>query len=806
MFQIFLSFNMSPIFKKIALIFLFSLSLLTSIAGCSSPEERAEKYYLKGMALLEKDPEKARLEFYNALQIKRNMTRANYGIALVAERRNDWKTAFDRLSQVLEQEPNHIEALVKTGKILFAGGKIDLAIEKSDKALALDQNNVGALNLRAALRLKLNDANGAIKFANLALAREPDNQDAYMVLATERLSANDDAGAIAYFDKILAKDEKNLTIQLIKIKALENLFKLEEAEHGYKNLISLLPDSSFARKSYAHFLVKQDRKHDAELQFRAIAIFSPKDNQPKLDVVRFVIATQGAAAGRAELEDLVNKDPKNYGLAFALVGLYQVQKDAALEAALLNQIAKNAGDTSDGFKAQAIIAYNLIQQGKKDEASKLLNYILAADKSNGQALIIKAGLAVQAKNYAAAIADLRTVLRDSPDSSKASFMLATAYNSSGSFELAEEQYASAFVSSRYASQYALAYAQFLLSHQHSERAEKVLQDSFDANFSDDNLIHALAQLKIARGDYDGAQKLAEKVNVTNKVSVSDQILGAISSSENDIDGSLVDYLRAHETDPKDSKPIIAIVNTYMQVGKNAEALAFVDDVLKENPNHAHAKLLQGQIYASNGNDQKASQAFASIIEAQPNNALAYRELALAQQRANKLDAAKKTINQGLLVLPNDVELKIVQANICEAMGHYEDAIKSYEEILKIRPDSPTVANNLANLLLNNRADQASVIRAYDLVKLFKDSHIPQLLDTYGWASYKAGNLYDAEKAFKLAIEKSPKVPIFYFHLAKVYIAKNDKIQAKQALQQSIQQATTQHFDKKLEADLLLNTL
>ena len=797
---------MDPLLKSITLNLLLTICLLTCVAGCYSPEQSAEKYYNKGMALLEKEPEKAALEFKNALLIKRNMTKAMYGMALVAERKNDWKNAFSKLNQVLEQEPNHIDALVKTGKILFAGGKIDLATEKSDKALALDKTNVGALNLRAALRLKLNDANGAIEFANLALAKDPSNADAYMVLAGERLSAKDETGAIAYFDKILAKDEKNLAIQLIKIIALENLSKLDEAEHSYKNLISLLPDSSFARKSYAHFLVRQDRKHDAELQFRAIAIFSPKDIQPKLDVVRFVIATQDAVAGRLELENLVNKEPKNYGLAFVLVGLYQVQKDDASEAALIGKIAKNAGSTADGFKAQAMIAYNLIQQGKKQEASKLIEYILDADKSNGHALMIKAGLAMQAKNYAAAIADLRTVLRDAPDFSKASLMLATAYNSSGSFELAEEKYTRAFVSSRYASEYALPYAQFLLNHQHTERAEKVLQDSLDTNLGDNNLINALTQLKIARGDYDGAQKLAEKAKEINKSSISEQILGSMSYSKNDIDGSLVAYLRAHETNPQDSKPISAIVDTYMQVGRSAEALAFVEAVLKESPNQVDAKLLQGQIYNSISNYQKASQSFSSIVEAQPKNALAYRELALSQQRANKLDAAEKTINQGLATLPNDFELKMVQANILEAMGQYEGAIKSYEELLKSHPNSSVISNSLANLLLDFRVDKPSIARAYKLSKLFKDSNMPQLLDTYGWASYKTGNLYDAEKALKLAVEKSPEVPVFYFHLAKVYIAKNDKIQAKQALQQAILQSAKQPFDKKQEADLLLKTL
>jgi len=207
----------------------YILTLVAFISACSSPEEKAEKYYQKGMELLKSDPDKAKLEFQNALQIKKNMTKAMYGLALVSERKGDWKATFGLMTQVVEQDPNHIEALIKTGQILLAGGKIDLALERSNKALALDKDNVQALNLQAAVQLKLNNAKGAIEYANKTLLKDANNQDAFVILASERIAAKDDEKAVEYLDKALAINEKSLPIQLLRIKVLENQRKQAEA-------------------------------------------------------------------------------------------------------------------------------------------------------------------------------------------------------------------------------------------------------------------------------------------------------------------------------------------------------------------------------------------------------------------------------------------------------------------------------------------------------------------------------------------------------------------------------------------------
>ncbi len=769
------------------LFIIFSLALL--ISACSSPEEKAEKFYEKGMALIESDPDKARLEFQNALQMKKVMPKAVYALALIAERKGDFKSTYGLMNEVLEREPNNINALVKTGQILLAAGKVDIALERSNKAFSIDKNNVGALNLRAAIQLKLNDPQGAIEYAKSALSKDANSSDAYILLATERLSAKDNTKALEFLDKALTIDEKNLAIHMIRIKVLDDMNKPQEVEQAYQKLTQAFPDKAIIRKSYAQFLIKNNRQADAEKQIRAIADVVP-DLSAKIDVVRFVIATKGPEAGRAELEKYAKKEPNNYEIAFALVNLYQLQNQPQLEEKLLNEIVKTAGNSADGYKAQGMIAYKLIQAGKKEEASKMLNAILDLDKSNGQALTLRAGLALEAKNYDAAIIDLRTVTRDSPTAFNALVMLASAHESSGSPELAEEQYIKAFETSKFSPNYGVPYAQFLMRRKQPERAEKVFEEMLEANPDNASVMRSLAQARIARGDYAGAQALADQAKKINeKNPLADQILGAISAGKNDTEGALTAFKRAHNAAPNDSQPIVAVVRTYLRAGKNNEAIAFIDSVLKDNPHNVDATLIKGQIYLSSGNMQEAQKLFSTVIQSNPKNASAYQQLAIVQQRLNQKEAADKTIQAGLIAIPKGFSLMLTQAGLYEESNRIDDAIKVYEDMLKERPDAEIVNNNLASLLLD-----------------FRNSQTPQFLDTFGWASFKVGKFDDAEKALKQAIEKMPDTAVFHYHLAKIYIAKSEQELAKQSLQKAVKLAENQQFAQKDDAVALLKSL
>ena len=779
---------------------LMATVLLMLLVACSTPEEKAEKYYQKGMALIDKEPAKAKLEFQNALQIKKNMSKAMYGLGLVAEREGDWKGAFSLMREVSEQDPKNVNAIIKLGQIFLAAGKLDFALEKSTKALELDKNNVAALNLYAAIQLKQNNKKGALEYANLALALDKNNQDAFLVLANISLAENDSTQAIAYFDKALAGNEKNLTVQFLKTKALESLSKTEEADKTYQKMLQLFPENIFIKKTYAQFLMKTNRTDEAEQQLRAVAINSPDNLIAKLDVINFILASKGGAAGRTEMEAFVKKEPKNYELAFALGDLYRAQKDSAAEEKLLNQIVKEASGTPQGYKAQGLIAYKLMADGKNAAASQMLNEIIAADTSNSLALTLRANLAMQAKNYDAAISDLRTVVRDSPDSSNAAAMLATTYESAGSAELAEENYIKAFESSKLSAKYGVPYAQFLVRRKQPERAEKVLESMLSSHPNDVQALRALAQFKIAKGDYAGAQALADRVKNTDMQSpVTDEILGAISSNKNDLVGTISSLKRAHEKSPNDIRLINSIVNTYVQAGKTQEAIIFMQSVTKSSPKNAEAKLMLGQLYASAGMSQNAIQTFNNIIQIDPTMTVAYQRLALEQVTTQFKAEAEKTIEQGLKTAPNNFDLLITQASIYEASGKYDKAISVYEKLIVDRPDSELVANNLAFLLLDARTDKASFEHAYQLVSNAKTNQLPQFLDTLGWASYKLGKFDEAEAALTKAIEQMPDMAVFHYHLAKVHIAKNDSELAKQALQKVIRHSV----DAKSEQDIAI---
>ena len=257
--------------KKV--LFNATLSLLiVGLVGCATPEEKANKYYQKGNALLEKgDLVKAGIEFHNALQIKKTLVPAIYGLALIAENKGNWQEMFGYLNLVVEQDPKHVEAQIKLGSILLAADKMDEALEVSNKLLKINKEDPAILAFRAAVLLKMGDAKGALEQANLALAKKPDNIEALVVLASERIAAGDSTKAVEYLDKGITRNQKNVALQLIKVTALENLSDLTKAEQVHRKLIEYYPETSAFRVALAQFYLKHKMFDKAEVELRSIS-------------------------------------------------------------------------------------------------------------------------------------------------------------------------------------------------------------------------------------------------------------------------------------------------------------------------------------------------------------------------------------------------------------------------------------------------------------------------------------------------------------------------------------------------------
>ncbi|MDP3088406.1 MAG: tetratricopeptide repeat protein [Methylotenera sp.] len=782
--------------------------VFASLAACSSPTEKAEKFYQNGVKLLEKgELAKARVEFQNAVQIKAKMVSAWYGLAKIAEAESDFPKLYGMLNKVVELDPKHVEAKVKLGRLLLVGGKVDEVLEISNAALALAPNDPAVQSLKAATLLKLDDPKAAVELANSILVANPNYSEALMILAMERITAGDSENALEFLDKGIVKDEKNIAMQLMKVQALKNLKKTDDVIAIYKKLIEFYPDSNELKMGLADVYFKAGNVNETEVILRSIVKLNPNEIKFATNLVGFLYSTKGAESAKKELESQVSKSPKNFDLKFSLVNFYNETNQKQLAETMLNDIAQKEVDNANGSKAKTMLATMALEKGDKKKTIELVDEVLSKDKNNEQALLLKAGILLEENKVDDAISALRIVTRETPDSSRALLLLGRAHEMAGATALAEEHYLKAFQSSKLSSQFGMPYAQYLAKNNQLARAEKVIEDVLTQHPGDMPALQLLAQFKLSQGDLVGAQKVADDIRrFGNDKNLSEKIMGVIFAAKKDYASSISSFKRVYEASPDDMQPISSLVKAYLLAGKTKEASAFLESVLKDNPKNANAKLLQSQLLVASGNKAKATEYFNELMTEVPESVEAYQQLAMMHVRDNQLTEAEKVLKMGLAKVPNNFALQLSLTGLYELSGRYDEAITLYEAMLKQQPNAEVVANNYASLLSDRKTDKKSYEKAYEIAQRFKNSEIPQFKDTLGWASYRLGKYDEALALMKSASEKMPNAPIFNYHLGKIYLAKSDKANAKKEFEFVLKATQKNNFEYYDEVSQLVKEL
>ena len=279
----------------------------------------------------------------------------------------------------------------------------------------------------------------------------------------------------------------------------------------------------------------------------------------------------------------------------------------------------------------------------------------------------------------------------------------------------------------------------------------------------------LARLRLARQDWLGAHEIADVLrNLEDSKGTADVILAEALSGQEKHNES-IELLRVSLSDANDpNSPIDSLVRAYVRAGQTAPAEEFLQTILASNPDNLRAQVLLGSLHEFNKQMDKATAAYDAAVERHPESVIAYRALAEFHLRGNRLDSAEAAVRSGLGRQENNLTLRLLLALILEQSGRYDQAIAEYEQMFRAEPRSTIVANNLASLLADHRSDEASIERAYSIAARFKDSSIPQFLDTLGWIHYRRGEYDEAVTLLKTAAEKLPGVEVVQYHLGMAY--------------------------------------
>lgn len=784
----------------------FCLTAAIALSGCNSKDEQAKEYYDQGMKFVAAhDTAKATVEFKNAVQLKKNYTAAWLELAKIEEANRNYGAVVSDLQTIIELQPNDVGSRVKLARIFLMGGKPTEALKIIDAVDVSQNQDANVLALKAAILFRLHEGTQAVALAQTALNLDPKNAVAMSVLASDRLVHDDTKGALEILDSAeLATDGKDLGIELGKLKLLDQIRDWQREEALLKKLVAQYPDQGFQNQLVRLYLLEK-RPEDAVKELRASIDTRPNDPAPELALVRLLASFNGPQAARQELEDRIKAGIKAgndvfiYQLALAQFDFTQGDFDSSKH--LLENLIANS-PAKDALTARVTLAQMYVNQKQFDEAESLVSQILKQDARNISGLTLRASIRVNRGQFEPAIADLRTALNDQPHSTELMILLGSAYERNGAIELADRQFADALRASNFDPAVGLAYVAFLQRHGSDARAEEILTDLASRWSQNKQVLSKLAEVKLARKDWVGAQAIGDKIkSLGGDTTNADEILGTALLAQDKSSQGIDALQSAYAASPSAVQPMLNLVRAYVHVKQTDKAITLLQNVLKADPANAEAYVLLGDIAQQNNSTQQAIDNFKKAIEKQPKETIGYQALANLYLIHNKLAEAQQVIQTGLQQLPESGSLHLMWAGTLEQKGDYDGAIAEYQSMLGKDPSSLVVINNLASLLVDHKTDKANFERAQSLAAPLRKSPIPQFKDTLGWVSYQNGNYREAIPLLEQAAAALQNHADIHYHLGMAYIAVGQLAKASEQLSLALSKGPNEDLKKKIEAGI-----
>jgi tetratricopeptide (TPR) repeat protein len=786
----------------------FLLLTVLQIGGCGSPEDRALSYYESGMKLFSAhENAKAALELRNAVRLKRDMIGAWKVLAEIDEASRNWPNLVGDLRAIMDLAPNDVSARLKLGKLLLRAGSSSEAIGLVNAGIEMDSRNADLHALKAAISYKLNNRTEATREAQTALELNPTNADALMVLAIDRLERGDAKGALSLFQDphvAQAKDlNNNFSFQLLKIELFGQTGDLKSAEAALKKLVELNPQESNYRKLLVNFYVEQRRIDDAEKEMRDLAAANPSDSQAALDLVRFLYTIKKAPmAARQELATRIGAGGDSFPYQMALAEMDLADGKLADGRQLLEGLISTENSPEHGRTAKIALAQIYLSDRDFEPAEKLATDVLRDDPHNTSALKLRASVRLERAQLDAAIAELVDALNYQPRSTDLMLLLARAYERSGLIELADKQFADTTRISDLDANIGIEYAAFLQRRGSISRAEDILIGLDKRRPNNIHVLSALAQIRLARQNWKGAQEIAESIRrIDNSGGVADQILGTALIGRNKYDEAITAFQNAFNAAPTAAQPMVSLVGAFLKANRKDQAVTFLKSALTKNPNNAEALVLQGSMQLSSGAPDLALKSFLTAVKAQPKDIVGYRALADLYVSQKNYDEAIKVVRSGIQQQPDVIPLHMILASALERKADYESAISEYEFILGKQPGNLIAANNLASLLLDYRTDTASLKKTQSLAAILRKSEIPQFKDTLGWASYHQGDYRSAVSLSEEAVAALPDQATARYHLGMGYIATGQLSKASEQLKKALELAPNNELAQEIRSAL-----
>ena len=428
---------------------------------------------------------------------------------------------------------------------------------------------------------------------------------------------------------------------------------------------------------------------------------------------------------------------------------YLGAEQAALDSALI--WARSAPSNIDAQRAAAV---QLARAGRYDESMTYMEQVLQRQGDTHFDFLALSAAETDPDTRAGLLQGFDRLLSKNPDNSQLLFGKAILLQQDGRAEEALKLLEDSAASSNEVSPILLR-ARLLQSLGRGKEAMPILQKGIRNNPDDKRLRLTYARLLVEQDRLDDAKGEFAKLVQENPNDDDLRFSLALVCLEAEAWEEAIVYLE--ELVERRSHVDAAHYN----LGRAYEALSDNDRALQEyalvgpSNDYLPAQQRQAELLFAQQRNEEASARLVQARSAQPDYAIQlYLIEAEGLSNHRQVEAAWKVINEGLEQYPNDLNLLYTRAMLAEKRDDLAQLETDLRYIIQREPEHAMALNALGYTL----ADRTT--RYEEARELIEKAHQlnpddPAILDSLGWVNYRQGNLDEAERLLRQALEKFP---------------------------------------------------
>ncbi len=792
---------------------------LADKAGRLNLDQADGQFFLGKLLLFSGDGAEAVNAFRRGLALRPVYSEGWQMLGGALQNMGDSEAASEAFVRALDQRPDNVTALRGLARAQAERGETAAAIATLERAVRLRPKDLDLKSLHLSFIESFGNPADALPSRQQMATEHPEFYPNRRALARLLVMLDQPAQGIAAIDRVIADEgltRENVTAAAAirahagyPLQARDLLAKyvadkgadvawddwallgafllqinaLQDAQQAYQRAIELEdPAEKQATRQLADSLFRMAQDRQAAELYGQIVRAKPDDERARLRWIEAMVRAGDVDKAQEQLDEYVKRHGSSVTTQMLQGAMLVPRATSALMAGNINQ--------ARSLREQALEAFNraIEQQPRNPVAYYHRAVLLRTDPQHDPQVI----------------SDLRQVLSLDPDMSQARRLLAQIHASRNELGDAERELRTLIERSPERADHYVALAELLLSSQRYAPLRRVLDDASTRFPTDPTWPQWKARLAAAQGRVDEQLGLLRQAF---EMSPHPALLADAATSMLAADRATDAMALLNSQEPMVARqPVLLAIRAraLAMLDRREEAMEGLRQAVRQTQDVSQLEAVSDQMLLAVGPQQSIE----LMTELSAGNRAPAMELMIARMelRDGRFEAVTARLAQARI--PDDSPLRTLAMRIAATAhlnaGRYQNAADGFRQIVEQFPHDVEALNNLAFILADNLNRGTEALTYAERAAAIAPRNA-QVLDTLGWAQYKAGRptlaLETLRRSVNLSAGPYPEMHmgIILAQLGQTAVARNHLESARTLAEESNNQQLLANIDAQLQA-------